>query len=91
MHVLIVLELSRRWLLCRLGTHRNQKGYWSSFATLEQELRDFAGQQARSEEALSCMPSQQELKAAGRMDLLNAIANWGGFQTVASRMRLCHR
>lgn len=32
------------------------------------------------------MPTQQELVAAGRMDLLNAIRLWGGFTAVADLM-----
>lgn len=32
------------------------------------------------------MPTQQELTAAGRMDLLNAVRTWGGFTAVADRM-----
>lgn len=32
------------------------------------------------------MPTQQELNAAGRMDLLNAMRVWGGFTAVADRM-----
>ena len=90
-------KTSRQFILtqivtsCRLGTQRSQKGYWSSFATLEQELKSFAGSGSASGGAADCMPSQQELKKAGRLDLLNAIANWGGMQAVAARLRLCHR
>jgi len=32
------------------------------------------------------MATQQELMAAGRMDLLNAVRLWGGFTAVADRM-----
>ena len=32
------------------------------------------------------MPTQQELVAAGRMDLLNAMRLWGGFTAVADLM-----
>ena len=32
------------------------------------------------------MPTQQELIAAGRMDLLNAMRTWGGFTAVADLM-----
>ena len=43
------------------------------------------------EGGVDCMPSQQELRESGRLDLLNAIAKWGGMQAVAARMRLSHR
>ncbi len=77
--------------MCRLDTQRHHRGYWDDFTRLEEELTGFSARLDSSAAFSGYMPSQQELRDAGRMDLLNAVANWGGMQAVASRMRLCHR
>ncbi len=44
------------------------------------------GVMSSSQQGCCKMATQQELMAAGRMDLLNAVRLWGGFTAVADRM-----
>jgi hypothetical protein len=63
---------------------RNLAGYWSNFTNVERELNTFIATHGVE----GVMPTQIELKVAGRADLPNAIHKHGGFSAVARRLGL---
>jgi hypothetical protein len=70
----------------RLGLTYSQKrqGYWNDFANLERELLAFIQENGTP----SVMPTNEELKKAGRSALANAISKNGGYPVVAERLQL---
>lgn len=72
----------------RLGLQRKAeqkpRGYWEDFATVQNELLTFVKDYGTS----GIMPTQKDLIAAGRGDLVKAIGKHGGFSTVADRIGL---
>jgi septum formation topological specificity factor MinE len=70
----------------RLGLTWAQRrhGYWQDFSNVRKELLAFISKHGTS----SIMPTNAELKAAGRNDLANAISDHGGYLQVASRLNL---
>lgn len=65
-----------------LNSKRRPPGYWKDFNVLKTELLAFIAQ------ADSVMPTQRQLRAAKRTDLVEAIVQHGGFVTVSERMNL---
>jgi hypothetical protein len=65
---------------------RKSPGYWEDFSNLKRELLTFIETQGTP----GVMPTGQELQKAGRGDLLNAIPNHGGWQSVAECLGLTY-
>lgn len=66
------------------SNRRKSYGYWRNFANLEAEIRAYAA----ASDAPDMMPTQEELQANGRSDMVNAIRRNGGFYSVADRLGL---
>ena len=67
-----------------LATVRKSYGYWQDPAALERELRAFIAEHGED----GVMPSRAKLEAAGRGDLVTAMARSGGATAVAARLGL---
>ncbi|XWK90534.1 MAG: helicase-related protein [Phormidium sp.] len=70
----------------RLGlkTAYVKKGYWQDFSNVKYEILKFIEERNISD----IMPSQEELKKAGRGDLAQAIQKHGGYRAVAEKLDL---
>ncbi len=67
-----------------MAYQRNERGHWETQENVDQALLDYI-QQAGSP---GKMPSGAELEAAGRKDLIFAIAKYGGYSVIAERLKL---
>lgn len=81
-------------------TGGKMKGWWKDWGRLETELRLFLEDRSLGDdddrldngvEKSVLMPSQKELRDAGRADLAEAIQNMGGLDVVARRMNITSR
>ncbi len=63
---------------------KKTSGYWDDFSNLEQEILAYIQEHG----VVGVMPTQEQLKKAGRHDLTNAIWKHGGYQSVAERLGL---
>lgn len=74
----------------RLGLQQQvsgkQAGYWKDFANVERELRLWIATHG----SLGTMPALQVLRMNGQTSLASAIAQHGGFPTVAQRLGLIY-
>lgn len=61
-------------------------GYWDVWDTVEKELRVFMDQNTDGNDAGLVFPSQAELRAAGRADLLEAARKHGGLKACAQKL-----
>ncbi len=80
--------VARRLALIRQPTSRRPKNYWSDFSNLKKELTAFL---ATSDIALGLMPTSNELRKAGRSDIVEGIEYHGGFRAVADALSLASR
>lgn len=71
----------------RARSSTRPRGHWDDWAQVEVELLAFMRTQARSGEgATLAMPTQRELRNAGRADLADALALHGGLRAAAARL-----
>lgn len=66
------------------SNRRKSYGYWRNFANLEAEIRAYAAAHGTP----TMMPTQEDLQANGRSDMVNAIRRNGGFYEIADRLGL---
>mmetsp|Transcript_2394 Transcript_2394/g.4142 ORF Transcript_2394/g.4142 Transcript_2394/m.4142 type:complete len:340 (-) Transcript_2394:993-2012(-) len=72
-----------------LPTTRRPRNYWSSLENVDRELREFVqATKGRDTKHKTLLPTQQEMIAAGRGDLVRAIKLCGGMGAAASRLGL---
>jgi hypothetical protein len=66
---------------------KKRKGYWEEFSNVEREIREFIREHGTS----GVMPTNTELREAGRGDLVKGIHNYhGGFHFVARQLGLSY-
>jgi hypothetical protein len=64
---------------------RKHSGHWKDFENVKQEIRNLNQQRGQ----LGMMPTAEQLKQLGRLDLIRAISkHHGGFQSVAEQLGL---
>ncbi len=68
----------------KLAYARKLRGYWNDFANVKRELFAFIEEHGTPD----VMPTQDELKKAGRNDLADAIHKHSGYAAVAERLGL---
>lgn len=81
----ILAVAERLGLEWRARQHR--PGFWQQPGILEREVRAFVRQHGRRGQ----MPTERELMAAGRSDLMNVVRLRGGIHVVAKRLGLATR
>ena len=66
------------------------KGYWQKYANTRKEFEDFLAQWRASVGETHAVPTQQQIRSAGRQDLISAMQLHGGMQRLARDLDLSH-